>query len=71
MGGGQAEQGIALPRRRLGYKGASASVDNRCLGLTTYEGVPFDRAPKDQINIRILQNIISGIHLILGLGTRM
>ena len=29
------------------------------------------RSPKDHINIRILQTIISGIHLVLGLGPRM
>ena len=29
------------------------------------------RAPKDHINIRILQNVVSGIPLILALGTRM
>ena len=29
------------------------------------------RAPKDQTNIRILQTVISGIPLILGLGTKM
>ena len=31
----------------------------------------IDRGPKDYINIRILQTMISGIPLILGLGTRM
>ena len=29
------------------------------------------RGPKDHINIRILQTMISGIPLMLGLGTRM
>ena len=29
------------------------------------------RAPKDRINTRILQNMVSGITLIWGLGTRM
>ena len=27
--------------------------------------------PKDNINIRILQNMVAGIPLVLGLGTRM
>ena len=31
----------------------------------------MDRAPEDHINIRILQTLLSGIPLILGLGTRM
>ena len=33
--------------------------------------IPPDRAPTDLINTRILQNMISGIPLILDLGTRM
>ena len=32
---------------------------------------PDDRAPIDRINIRILETMISGIPLVLGLGTRM
>ena len=32
---------------------------------------PMNRASKDQINIRTLQHLISGIPLVLGLGTRM
>ena len=40
-----------------------ACFPRRSLGLI--------RGPKDHINIRILQTMISGIPLVLGLGTRM
>ena len=36
-----------------------------------YTWLPGFRAPKDYINIRILRTMVSGIPLILGLGTRM
>ena len=39
--------------------------------LDTVPGTSATRGPKDHINIRILQTMISGIPLILGLGTRM
>ena len=38
---------------------------------SVFSSSPFPKAPKDHINIRILQIMISGIPLILGLGTRM
>ena len=34
-------------------------------------GFAQPRGPRDHINTRILQNMISGIPLILGLGARM
>ena len=39
--------------------------------IVTVVNIPKNRAPKDHINIRILQNTISGIPRKLGLRARM
>ena len=39
-----------------------------CVGVSVLGEI---RAPRDHTNIKILQHVISGIPLILGLGTRM
>ena len=59
------------PCRRTGGLEAVPAGDDGMVGRENFVQTLGIRAPTDHINVRILQNMISGSHLTLGLGTRM